>query len=579
MYYPNEIIEQIMDSADIVDVVSEYVNLTQKGNNFTGLCPFHSEKTPSFVVSRDKRMFHCFGCGAGGNVFTFLMQIENFEFPEAIKFLAKKYGIELPEAKLSDKQKKYYRMKERIYDMNKDAGKFFYDNLYTKNGDRATEYLSNRELNLDIRKRFGIGYANESWNDLLDHLKAKGYSDEEIEKSGLFSSKNGKTFNRFRDRLMFPIFDVHNRVIGFGGRILDKGEPKYLNSPEGIVFNKREQLYNMNLAKKAKTNFLIIVEGYMDVISVYQAGFTNVVASLGTAFTKEQASLMKKYVDEVIIAYDGDNAGKSAILRAIPILLSKDLKVKILDLKDQKDPDDFIKSYGRAEFKKAIDASISHIDFKMKMLKSKYDYKNNIDDKIEFVNEITKIINEVTNEIEKDVYVNKISEETGIDRSAILKEAVKLDEKAAPKKEYKPKEENVEDQSLIDANNQLISFMLEDKKIYDKIHEHVKINEFIYERYQKIVALINDSYKLENIIKLSEFINNFSEVSEQNLVVRISEIKEKYDDEIAKEKAITQLIRKIKRSYVDKMIENAEDELKMSLILQKKQIDKINVIL
>ena len=353
MYYPEEIIEEILSRNDLVDVVSEYVRLKKQGSSHFGLCPFHNEDTPSFSVSPDKQMYYCFGCQSGGNVFTFIMQMENYSFVDAVKYLAARANIDLPQAEYSEEVKKELKEREIVLNIHKETAKYFYSNLQSQRGKLADEYLRSRKVKDKIRKLFGIGYANADYADLYKYLLYKGYSEEMMLISGLIiPRKKGKGYiDRFRDRIMFPIFDVHNNIIGFGGRVLDDSLPKYMNSPETILFDKSKNLYGLNYARTAKEENILIVEGYMDVISLYQAGFKNVVASLGTAFNYQHAALLKRYTNEVVLVYDSDAAGIKAALRAMPILSSVGLKIRVLQIPGEKDPDDFIKEKGAEAFR------------------------------------------------------------------------------------------------------------------------------------------------------------------------------------------------------------------------------------
>ena len=348
MYYPDDVIEEVRTRNDIVDVISQYVNLKKKGANYFGLCPFHNEKTASFSVNSEKQFYYCFGCGAAGNVFSFLMEMENLDFPEAMKKLAERAHINLPEPEKSAQVIAAEQTKQRLFDIHTAAGRYFYDCLQEKQGEQARAYLTKRQMDPRMARKFGIGYSPDSYDALFKHLKEKGFTLSDILKSGLvLENKDGKGYHdRFRGRLMFPIFDVQGRVVGFGGRILAKGEPKYLNSPETILFSKSRNLYGLNFAKAAKKRELILVEGYMDMLSIYQAGFKNVVASLGTAFNNDHARTLKRFADDVILLYDSDEAGTNAALRAIPVLVKNGFRVKVTQVPDGKDPDEFIKKYG-----------------------------------------------------------------------------------------------------------------------------------------------------------------------------------------------------------------------------------------
>lgn len=376
MYYPEELVEEVRLKNDIVDVISGYVRIKKKGSNYVGLCPFHNEKTGSFMVSQNKQIYKCFGCGAGGNVFSFVMEYENYTFVEAMKYLAERAGVKLPEAEYDENAKKQQSRRARLLALNKDAATYFYYQLRAPQGKVGLKYLEGRQLSEETMKKFGLGYANVTSNDLTQYLKSKGYSDEEIRNGGLasFHEKYGMS-DKFWNRVMFPIQDINHRVIGFGGRVMGEGEPKYLNSPETEVFDKSRNLYGLNFARTSRKKRLILCEGYMDVIAMHQAGFTEAVASLGTAFTSGQASLLRRYGEDVILAYDSDEAGVRAALRAIGILRDAGLTGKILHLEPYKDPDEFMKNLGKEEFEKRLNEAEDSFSFELRMLERDYDMK------------------------------------------------------------------------------------------------------------------------------------------------------------------------------------------------------------
>ena len=355
MFYPEEIVEEVRTKNDIVDVISGYVKLQKKGSNYFGLCPFHNEKSPSFSVSSNKQMYYCFGCGAGGNVITFLMEYENYSFPEALKVLADRVGVTLPEKELSKEARAQADLRTTLLEINKLAANYFYYQLKHPQGRQGYEYLRNRRLTDDTIRRFGLGFANKTSDDLYRYLRDKGYSDQILKETGLVTIEERGTHDKFWNRVMFPIMDVNNRVIGFGGRVMGDGTPKYLNSPETKLFDKSRNLYGLNYARSSKEKFMLICEGYMDVIAMHQAGFTNAVASLGTAFTLQHASLIRRYTDQVILTYDSDGAGVKAALRAIPILKEAGVSCKVLNMEPYKDPDEFIKNLGPDEFRQRIE--------------------------------------------------------------------------------------------------------------------------------------------------------------------------------------------------------------------------------
>ena len=355
MYYPEELVEEIRERNDIVEVIGTYVKLQKKGSSYFGLCPFHNEKSPSFSVSPDKQMYYCFGCGAGGNVFTFIMEYENYSFPEALKYLADRVGIKLPEREYSEEEKRQQDLRMQVLEINKMAANYFYYQLRTESGAQAMQYLKSRQLDDETIKRFALGYSSKYSSNLYQYFKSKKISDELLKESGLFNvdEKRGM-YDKFWNRVIFPIMDVNNRVIGFGGRVMGDGEPKYLNSPETKLFDKSRNLYGLNYARLSREGYLLICEGYLDVISLHQAGFTNAVASLGTAFTSQHANVLKRYTDQVILTYDSDGAGVKAALRAIPILKEVGMSIKVLNMKPYRDPDEFIKNMGAEAFRERI---------------------------------------------------------------------------------------------------------------------------------------------------------------------------------------------------------------------------------
>ncbi|MBQ8877965.1 MAG: DNA primase, partial [Lachnospiraceae bacterium] len=414
MYYPDEIVEEVRMKNDIVDVVSGYVKIQKKGSSYFGLCPFHNEKSPSFSVSPSRQMYYCFGCGAGGNVFTFVMEYENYSFPEAIKHLAQKAGVSLPEAEYSEEMKKREGKRSRLLEVNKEAAKYFFYQLRSDKGEGGYAYLKKRQLSDETIKKFGLGFANVTSNDLVKYLKSKGFEDKLIQEAGLasFDEKYGM-HDKFWNRVMFPIQDINHRVIGFGGRVMGDAKPKYLNSPETMIFDKSRNLYGLNYARTSRKNNVILCEGYMDVIAMHQAGFTQAVASLGTAFTEGQASLLKRYTEEVILAYDSDGAGTTAALRAIGILKEAGLTGKVLNLEPYKDPDEFIKNMGTEAFEERMKAAENSFFFEIRMLQRDYDLQDP-ESKTKFYSEIAKKLCGFSEEVERDNYIQAVADKYSI---------------------------------------------------------------------------------------------------------------------------------------------------------------------
>lgn len=423
-YYPDEVIEEIIEKNDIVEVVSDYVKITRKGKDYFGLCPFHREKTPSFSVVPAKQIFYCFGCGKGGNVINFIKNIENVEFLDALKMMADRASVQLPESNdKNERQKSGYSKK--LVEINTEAARFYYNIVKDNPGSEADLYIKGRKIKDGTMTRFGIGYSNNSWDSLLKHLKSKAYIEKDIATAGLIlKSKKGTYFDRFRNRIMFPIIDIRNRVIGFGGRLISGEGPKYMNSPETPVYNKSTSLYGINIAKNSKAERMVIVEGYMDCIALHQAGFSNCVASLGTALTIKQARMLKKLVPEVIIAYDMDQAGRNAALRGLDLIASLGCGVKVLEIPDGKDPDDYIKRNGNSAFGQLLDSALPLVEYKAKLLREKYNI-NERDGRLKFLNGVAKAIAQVSNAIEREMYVNRISSDYSISREALETEVSK----------------------------------------------------------------------------------------------------------------------------------------------------------
>ncbi len=423
-YYPDEIVEEIIEKNDIVDVVSDYVKITRKGKDYFGLCPFHREKTPSFSVVPSKQIFYCFGCGKGGNVLNFIKNIENVEYIDAIKMMADRASVQLPESNNRDERKKSGYTKKLI-EINTEAARFYYSVIKDNPKGVAAEYINGRKIKEGTVVRFGLGFSTEKWDSLLKHLKTKEYIEKDIFTAGLIiKNKNGNYYDRFRNRIMFPIIDIRNRVIGFGGRLISGEGPKYMNSPETPVYNKSTSLYGINIAKNSKAEKMVIVEGYMDCIALHQAGFSNCVASLGTALTIRQARMLKKLVPEVIIAYDMDPAGRNATLRGLDMIASLGCGVKVLEIPDGKDPDDYIIKNGNAAFGRLIENSLPLVEYKAKLLRGKYNI-NERDGRLKFLNGVAKAIAQVNNAIEREMYVNRISMDYSISRESLETEVGK----------------------------------------------------------------------------------------------------------------------------------------------------------
>ena len=504
--YSEELIDEIRNSNDIVDIISQYVILKRSGRNFFGLCPFHKEKTPSFSVSPDKQIFHCFGCGAGGNVIHFISKIENVDFKESLEILADRAGIKLPTLE-NNVDSKRLELKEKVYEINKLVAMYYHETLYKPQAKPAQEYVKKRKLDNKALKEFCIGYA-ENANVLYKLLKEKGFTEEEILASDLVIKKGNNYVDRFKNRLIFPIQDIRNRFIAFGGRVLDNSLPKYINSPENIVYSKARNLYGLNVAKNTKTRKLIIVEGYMDTVSLHQRGIDNVVASCGTALTEAQGRLLRKYAEKVIISYDSDSAGQAATLRGLEILNNLGCDIRILQMEGAKDPDEYVIKYGNERFNDLVENAISLVEFKIKVLKKGLNIENT-NDKIKFMNEIAKILGGVDNKIEQEIYIDKISSDYNISKEAIYAQinkneysnnkGAKILESSSIRKPTIKRQEKEINPELEKRENIIISLLIDGgEEVYNKIKGIINPNDFKSEANQKIMRRLYEEFEKGN---------------------------------------------------------------------------------
>lgn len=556
MYYPDELIEEVRSRNDIVDVISGYVKLTKKGSSYFGLCPFHNEKSPSFSVSRQKQMYYCFGCGAGGNVFTFIMEYENYTFVEALKMLAERAGIELPEEEYSKEAKEKADLKTAILEVNKLAAKYYYAQLKTEQGKLAHNYLTGRKLSEETITAFGLGYSNKYRDDLYRYLKTKGYRDEVIVKAGLISidEKQG-VYDKFWNRVMFPIMDANNRVIGFGGRVMGDAKPKYLNSPETIVFDKSRNLYGLNRARTSRKPYFLICEGYMDVIALHQAGFTNAVASLGTALTSGHAALIKRYVNEVYLTYDSDEAGTKAALRGIPILKEAGITAKVLRMDPYKDPDEFIKNLGAEAFEERIRQARNGFMFSLEILERDYDM-NSPEGKTEFYNEVARRLCNFEEEIERNNYIEAVAKAYHLGyetlRKLVGKMAVKtgLATPASRPKQTVNREKQKEDGNLT-SQKALITWLLEDEKIFRQIKKYITPKDFTEELYTTVAELLYQQYE-EGALNPAQIMNHFTDEEEHREVASLfhTKIKE-LTTKGEQEKALKETIIRVKNHSIE----------------------------
>ena len=452
MAFPPSFIDELIARNPIEDVVGQYVSLKRSGSNMFGLCPFHGEKTASFSVAPDKGIYYCFGCHKGGGAINFMMEVEGLSYPDAVRKLAERVGMEVPE---DEQYQSRYRQQERLWALMKEAARYFHSQLYAPVGAEGLAYAQKRGMPKSTLTKFGIGFAPNTWNGLCDAMRAKGYTDQELRDAGLVSEKNGRIYDRFRNRLMFPIIDTRGNIIGFGGRVMDDSTPKYLNSPETLIFNKRKNLFGLNLAKKSKLGYLILVEGYMDAIALHQYGFDCAVASLGTSLTEEHATLLSRYTEQIYLIYDADEAGQRAAQRAIPMLERAGLRIKVLKVRDAKDPDEFLKKFGADKFKLLLEESSNRVEYQLNVIRSKYDIRED-DQKIRYVHEAAELISTLGSSVQREVYGGRVAESAGISLDAMKLEVNKAfkrrmaierkkkeREDLAPAKALQPKERSI----------------------------------------------------------------------------------------------------------------------------------------
>ena len=583
MYYPDEVIEEVRSSNNIVDVIGSYVRLQKKGSSYFGLCPFHNEKSPSFSVSPNKQMYYCFGCGAGGNVFTFIMEYENQTFPEAMKVLADRAGIALPEAELTEEQKRERNKRQLLLEINKTAANYFYYQLNNEQGQQAREYLENRKLSKETQIHFGLGYASKYSNDLYLYLKKKGYSDQILKETGLltYDEKHG-AHDKFWNRVMFPIMDVNNKVIGFGGRVMGDGTPKYLNSPETMLFDKSRNLYGLNYARTSRKSYMIICEGYMDVIAMHQAGFTNAVASLGTAFTMQHSVLLKRYTQEVRLAYDSDGAGQKAALRAIPILKSAGINVRVIHMNPYKDPDEFIKNLGTEAFQERIDAAESSFMFEISVLEKNYK-QSDPEGRASFMKAMARRLLQFPQELERNIYIDAIAGRYGIASeelkrmvnsfgASMSREQVEEAIYQQQEQEEMPVKKRAEkENSVLTAQKLFLTWLIEDPSLYDKIKDYIDEDDFEDPLYHKAATLVFEELKVTGQVTPDRILNQFEDVEEQKTVASLFNTKLKTDDDPAiREKALNETVKRIKKNSLELKSRSVREISDLQKIIQEK---------
>ncbi len=573
MYYPEEIVEEVRQRTDIVDLIGTYVRLQKKGGSYMGLCPFHNEKSPSFSVHGGRQIYHCFGCGVGGNAFTFVMEYENFTFPEALKYLAERAGVKLPEIEYSEDEKRASDFKTRLLEVNKLAAKFFYVQLKSEQGRVAYEYFKKRGLTDETIVKFGLGYSSKFSDTLYKYLKQQGYEDSFLKDSGLVTldeARGGR--DKFWNRAMFPIMDANNRVIAFGGRVMGEGEPKYLNSPETKVFDKSRNLYGLNYAKHSRKPYMLICEGYMDVISLHQAGFTNAVASLGTALTGLQANLIARYVKEVYLTYDSDGAGTKAALRAIPIMKEAGISVKVINMKPYKDPDEFIKNLGAEEYQKRIDNAIGSFFFELQVLEQGYNMQDP-EQKTKFFQEVAKKLLSFSDGLERANYeeavarqyrvdydmLHKLVNEYGSKMIVIQGQTVPVEQAEAGRRSALAKKEKEEDkEGVTKPQKLLLTWLSIDTGKFRRIKGIITPEDFSVGFCRTVAEMVFEQFEQDGAVNPAKIINHFEEKEEQVMAAALfsTEFREEMDA-AGQKKAFEDTVRKVKQASIEQKIESA----------------------
>ena len=582
MRYSEELIEEVRSRNDIVDVISGYVKLKKSGSNYFGLCPFHNEKSGSFSVSPSKQMYYCFGCGAGGNVITFILEYENYTFMEAVRMLAERAGIELPQMEETPEERKSRDIRSQLLEINKLAAVYYFHQLRGQNGSTAMNYLKKRELGDETIQRFGLGYSSMYSDDLYRYIKSKGYKDDILKESGLFTYGDGKVTDKFWNRVMFPIMDMNNRVIGFGGRVMGDGKPKYLNSPETKLFDKSRNLYGLNIARTSRKPNIIICEGYMDVISLHQAGFNQAVASLGTALTSGQASLMKRYTDQVLITYDSDGAGVKAALRAIPILKEAGLTTKVINMKPYKDPDEFIKGLGAEAFQERIDKAQNSFMYEISAMEQNYDLTDP-DSKTRFFNEVAGRIVGFEEELERNNYIEAVADKYMVSMDALKAMVGNYGNRVGIVKDrpdsrrtsssHKEKEDGISQAQKI-----LLTWLVQDMSLYPKVAAYLSPDDFIEEPFHDVAVRLYE--QLDNgQINPAAIISTFDDGETQKKVASIfnRELAEELSDS-ERERALNQTVKKIKKNSLDIKSRSVTDVAQLqNIIKEQKEIQNIQI--
>lgn len=587
MFYSDEFVEQVRSENDIVDIISGYVSLKKKGSNWMGCCPFHHEKTPSFSVNKEKQMYHCFGCGVGGNVFTFLMEYESYSFPEAIEYLAEKVHLPLPTKELSEKEKKEADYKFALKELNKEAANYFYLLLKSQRGNTARAYFEQRGLSEETIRKFGLGYSDVYNNDLYLYLKKKGYKDELMKDAALVTISEKGCMDKFWNRVMFPILDLQGKVIGFGGRVLGDGEPKYLNSAETKIFDKSRNLYGMYQAKSSRREGYILCEGYMDVISMHQYGFDNAVASLGTAFTVRQAMLLKRYTEQIYLAYDSDGAGVKAALRAIPILKEVGIKARIINMRPYKDPDEFMKNLGPEEFELRIKKAESSIMFEVRVLAEKYDFTDP-ENKTAFYHAVAKKLATISEPLERRSYIQAVSEQYELPERDLENlvnsygQVVQREEIQNQIKEVQAEERAKQkvDKSE-DAYKLLLTWYINQPVLFEKLKDLVSPEDFLDPFFHQLAQNLFSQYDEKSEVNPAAILSQYTQIEEQRKAADIFQTTLKLEPETKdNDKALTDIVKKVKLSSIEHELANTQDWNRcQQLIQQKKEILRLNLVL
>ena len=585
MRYSEDIIEEVRMKNDIVDVISQYVKLTRKGNSYFGLCPFHNEKTPSFSVTPSKQMYYCFGCGAGGNVFTFVMEYENFTFGEALKYLADRAGVELPKIEYSKEAKAKAEKKAQLLEINKQAAQYFYYQLRRENGRNAHDYLTGRGLSEETIRKFGLGYSDKYSDDLYKFLKSKNYSDELLRESGLFNTdERHGMYDKFWNRVIFPIMDVNNRVIGFGGRVMGDGKPKYLNSPETKIFDKSRNLYGLNIARTTRKSYLILCEGYMDVIAMHQAGFTNAVASLGTALTSGHASLLKRYTQEVLLIYDSDEAGIRAALRGIPILREAGVNSRVVSLKPYKDPDEFIRNEGPEAFENRMNQAMDSFMFRIHTAESEFPMSEP-QGQNRFFQQCAQMLLELGDELERNLYIEAIVKEYrryGISVDDLRKRVNTLAMKGTPaEKRIQPKsaasQQPKKESAAQKAQKLLLTWLVTYPGIFDTVEKYISPEDFVIPLYRQVAQMLYDQHE-ERDVNPAKLLNAFIDSEEQREVSSLFNATIHLENEEEQQRAFADTILRIKDESLKEQNRNLDPSDMnglLDIIKAKKELEEL----